>query len=152
MKVLVIQLYLTLYDLMNYSPSGFSVHGILQARILKWVAIPFSRRSSWPRDWTWDSLTVGRFFTVWATWEDQLTPRTDQSGEETGVGLPSGATLVWLQHWSNSLGQLNGRSQEKTAHQMSSMVGRDPALPSPLPRHWHVQSLAGASPKQHDLW
>ena len=43
----------TLCDPMDCSPSGSSVHGILQARILKGVAIPFSRRSSWPRDWTW---------------------------------------------------------------------------------------------------
>ena len=38
---------------MDYSLPGSSVHGILQARMLKWVAIPFSRESSWPRDWTW---------------------------------------------------------------------------------------------------
>ena len=42
-------------------------HGILQARILEWVAIPSSRASSWPSDWTQVSLIVGRFFTVWAT-------------------------------------------------------------------------------------
>ena len=37
---------------MNCSPSGSSVHGIFQAKILEWVAIAFSRGSSWPRDWT----------------------------------------------------------------------------------------------------
>ena len=40
---------------------GSSVHGILQARILEWVAIPFSRRSYWPRDWTQISHIAGRF-------------------------------------------------------------------------------------------
>ena len=40
----------TLCDSMDYSPPGFSVHGILQARILKWIAILFSRGSSLPRD------------------------------------------------------------------------------------------------------
>ena len=44
-------------------------HGILQARILEWVAIPFSRGSSWPRDRTQVSSTVGRFITVWVTRE-----------------------------------------------------------------------------------
>ena len=39
-------------DPIDCSPPGFSVHGILQARILESVAIPFSRESSWPRDWT----------------------------------------------------------------------------------------------------
>ena len=42
---------------------GFSLHGILQARILEWVAIPFSRGSSWPTDWTQVSHVAGRFFT-----------------------------------------------------------------------------------------
>ena len=46
---------------------GFSVHGIFQARILDWVAISFSRGSSWPRDRTWVSRIAGRCFTIWAT-------------------------------------------------------------------------------------
>ena len=41
-----------------------SVHGILQARILEWIAIPFSRGSSWPRDRTQVSCMAGRFFTI----------------------------------------------------------------------------------------
>ena len=45
-KVLVAQSCPTLCDFMDYSPPGSSVHGILQARILEWVAIPFSRGSS----------------------------------------------------------------------------------------------------------
>ena len=44
-----------------------SVHGILQARVLGWVAIPFFKGSSWPRDWTQGSCMAGRFFTIWAT-------------------------------------------------------------------------------------
>ena len=49
---------------MNCNPPGSSVHGILQARILKWVAIPFSRGSSWPSDQTQVSCTAGRFFII----------------------------------------------------------------------------------------
>ena len=45
---------------------GSSVHGILQARILEWVAISFSRGSSQPRDWTLVSCIAGEFFAVWA--------------------------------------------------------------------------------------
>ena len=48
---------------------GSSVHGILQARILKWVAISFSRGSSWPRDRTQVSCIAGRHFNLWATRE-----------------------------------------------------------------------------------
>ena len=52
---------------MNCSLSGSSVHGILQARILEWVSISFSRGSFPPRDWTQVSCIAGRFFTVWTT-------------------------------------------------------------------------------------
>ena len=52
---------------MDCSPSDSSVHGILQARILEWVAIPFSRGSSWSRDQSQVSRIAGRFFTIWAT-------------------------------------------------------------------------------------
>ena len=67
LKVLVAQLCLTLCDPMEGSPSGSSVHGIPQVRILECVAISFSRGSSRPRDWTWVSCIAGRFFTIWAT-------------------------------------------------------------------------------------
>ena len=52
----------TLCDPMDCSLPGSSVHGILQARILEWVAIPISRGSSLPRDQAWVSCIVGRFF------------------------------------------------------------------------------------------
>ena len=48
--------------------------GILQARILEWVSIPFSRGSSQPRDQTWVFCITGRFFTIWATREDHTPP------------------------------------------------------------------------------
>ena len=60
-KLLVTQSGLTLRDPMDHSLPGFSVHGILQARILEWVAIPFSRGSSLPRDRTQVSCTAGGF-------------------------------------------------------------------------------------------
>ena len=69
--MLVSQSCLTLCDPMDCSPPGSSVHGIIQARILQWVAMPFSRRSSEPRDWTPVSSIAGRFFTVLATREAQ---------------------------------------------------------------------------------
>ena len=54
------------------SPPGSSIHErVLQARILEWVAIPFSRRSSPPSDGTQVSCIAGRFFTSWATRETQ---------------------------------------------------------------------------------
>ena len=53
--VIFVQFCLTLCNPMQCSPQGYSVHEILQARILEWVAIPFS---------TWDSCIAGRFFTI----------------------------------------------------------------------------------------
>ena len=64
-KVKVAQSCLTLCNPMDYS-----VHGILQARILEWVAFPFSRWSSKPRDRNQVSRITGRFFTSWATREE----------------------------------------------------------------------------------
>ena len=46
---------------------------ILQPRILEWIAISFSRGSSWPRNWTWVSCIVGRFWTDWAMREAPFT-------------------------------------------------------------------------------
>ena len=69
MKMSVAQSCPTLCDPMDCSPPGSSVHGILQARILEWVAIPFSRGSSWPRNQTWVFHIEGRFFTIWTTRE-----------------------------------------------------------------------------------
>ena len=74
---LVTKSYSTLCDPMDCSPPGyilsrgfpmgFSVHGILQARILEWIAISFSRGSSWSRDRILVSSVADRFFTDWAT-------------------------------------------------------------------------------------
>ena len=57
----------TVYDPMDCSLPGSSVHGIFQERILEWVVISFSRGSSWPRDQTQVSCIAGRFFIDWAT-------------------------------------------------------------------------------------
>ena len=54
---------------MDSSLSASSVHGILQARILEWVAIPFFMESSWRGDQSQVSCAAGRFFTIWATRE-----------------------------------------------------------------------------------
>ena len=63
--VLVTQSFLTLCNPMDCSPPSSSIHGILQARILQWVAISFSRGSSQCRDWTWVSQIAERFFIIW---------------------------------------------------------------------------------------
>ena len=68
-KVLVAQSCPALWDPMDCSPPGSSVHRVLQARILERVVTPVSRGSSRPRDQSQVSCTAGRFFTIWATRE-----------------------------------------------------------------------------------
>ena len=71
---------------------GSSVHGILQARILQRVVIPFSWNSSYPRDWTQIFCITGRFFTIWATRKAQSTPVIphiqDFPHEESATAMP----------------------------------------------------------------
>ena len=57
---------------MDCSPSGSSVHGISQARMLKWITISFSRGPSQLRDRAWVSCITGRFFTIWNTRETPI--------------------------------------------------------------------------------
>ena len=69
MKMLVAPSYLILCNPMDCSSPGSSVHGILQARILEWVGISFSRGSSPPSDQTLVSVIEGRIYTICATRE-----------------------------------------------------------------------------------
>ena len=78
-KVKVTQSSLTLCDPMNYT-----VHRILQARILEWVGFPFFRGSSQPRDQTQISYVAGGFFTSWAT------------GKPKNTGVGSLSLLQWI--------------------------------------------------------
>ena len=83
----------TLCNSMNYTLPGSSVHGIFQVRILELVAISFSRRSSWPREWTRVSHIVDRRFTAWAIKEVK----------NTKVGCYFHLQGVFLIQWWNLL-------------------------------------------------
>ena len=93
---------------MDCNPPGSSVRGILQARILEWVASPFSRGSSWPRNRTHISCTAGGFFTTEPTEKpsDSCTAGSlcSQHSLPKGLGLPVAlrrrgeAARLWAQH------------------------------------------------------
>ena len=83
----VVQSCPTLWDPMDCSLPGSFIHGIFQARILEWVAISFSRRSSQPRDWTWISHIIGRRFTVWATRDVLKDPEMNSIQVDFSLGL-----------------------------------------------------------------
>ena len=72
-----------------YSLPCFSIHGIFQARVLEWVAISFSRGSSWPRDQTRVSHIIGGHFTVWAT-------RESNPPGSLVPGILQARTLEWV--------------------------------------------------------
>ena len=93
-KVLVAQLCPTLCNSMDCSPPGSSVHGISQARILEWVAISFSRESSWPRHQIQVFHIAGRFFTVWAT-KEAHNLRIDKVNTEERWRLSFECRLHW---------------------------------------------------------
>ena len=71
-KLLVIQLCLTLGKPKDCSLPGYFVYGVLQARTLEWIAIPFSKGSSWHRDQTCVCCIASRFFTIWDNREAQI--------------------------------------------------------------------------------
>ena len=97
----VTQLCPTLCSPMDCNPAGSSVHGILQARMLEWVAISFSRGSSPLRDQTWVSHIAGRFFTVSATRDVILVIVRGRAeppimGDKQICSLPRSRELQWM--------------------------------------------------------
>ena len=98
---------------MDWSPPGSSVQGTLQARILEWVAISFSRRSSQPRNQTQVSSIAGRFFSIWATreapkyWSGQPIP---SPGEPPDPGIKLGSPALQEDYL---LAKLLGKPKER---------------------------------------
>ena len=95
---LVTQLCPMLCDPMDCSPPGSSAHGILQARILEWFAISYSKGSSQPKDRTLVSWIAGVFFTVWGTREALLNTGLTLSPftHNTFIAITN---LSWISFW-----------------------------------------------------
>ena len=102
---------------MDCSPPGFSIHGILQARILEWVSILFSQGSSQSRDWTQVSHVAGGFFlfTVWATRGSSYSQASTKI--EQDMMKPRGAlgNHYQLQSWRGKKRKDVSSTREKTA-------------------------------------
>ena len=104
-KVLVAQSCPTLCNPMDYNLPGFSFHGILQARILEWVAIPFCRGSYWPRNQTRVSSTAGGLFTVWTTRETLV--QESSNCHTMHCNKPNISKILSFQHVINSFYEIN---------------------------------------------
>ena len=122
MKVKVTQSGPTLCD-----PKDYIVHGILQARILEWVAFPFSRGSSQPRDRIQVSRIAGRFFTSWATGKPKNTGVASLSLlqeivliQESNQGLLHCRQIVYQLSYKGS--PLTKISQTKKVHMVGYTV------------------------------
>ena len=85
----------TLCDLIDCSLPSSSVHGILQARVLEWVAISFSRGSSQPRDRTWVSCIGGRHFNLYATRDMETSPPSQFPPLGGRVSISNTMSLFW---------------------------------------------------------
>ena len=111
---LVAQSCLTFCNPMGCSPPGSSVHGILQARVLEWVAMPFSRGSSWPRDRTQVFCLAGNFFTVWATREAHSLWPTPLNGyfRQLWQDIQKEAFSYWSPHTLHPMLCRNERPQQ----------------------------------------
>jgi len=84
----------TLCDPMDYSPPGSTVHGILQARILEYIAISFSRGSSRPRNRTQVSRIAGRLFNLWGTRVKKVMTNLDSILKSRDITLPTKVRLI----------------------------------------------------------
>ena len=122
---LVAQSCTTLCNTADCDLPGSSVHGILQARILEWVAISFSRESSRPRDRTWVFCIAGRYFTIWATTE---TPTGGKEGSKSRSKPDS--VSFWSCCWNDQLrlGSAKIRAWTKGLS-VSNFLGHAPSSP-----------------------
>ena len=118
----VTQLCPTLFDPMDCSLTGFSIHGILQARILEWVTISFSRGSSRPRYRTLVSCIGGRRFNLWATREDHDKPRCILNSRD--IALLTKVHLVKAMIFPVVMYGCKSWTIKKAEHQTSMLLNR----------------------------
>ena len=118
----VAQLCLTLCDPMDCNPPGSSVHGILQARILKWVAIPVSMESSWPMGQTRVSCleyTLSNMVThvsVVRLWRKKITKYLINPNLWEKAMAPHSSTLAWKIPWMEEPGGLQSMGLLRVGH------------------------------------
>ena len=91
---------------MDYGPPGSSVHGILQARILEWVAMPSSRGSSQPKDGTQVSCITGIFFATEPSAEPKFNYNNALKKRQIVLGKPVigrvGDHIIYCSNWDTS--------------------------------------------------
>ena len=119
----------------DYSPPGFSVHGILQARILEWVATPFSRGSSQPRGQPRVSYISGRFVSVVVLKQRTVLPSGKLLSLSGDVLVGQSGSAVF--HWP-LVGRAQGFCQSYSSAQSS--------LPPPAPSNPNISDAEAEKP------
>ena len=113
---------------MDCSPSGSSVQGIAQARILEWVAIYFSKGSSQPRDQNWSPALqavfciAGRFFTNWATREGSVFTSYEVNIIIEKAMATHSSTLAWKIPWAEEPGRLQSMGSLRVRHDWATSL------------------------------
>ena len=141
---------LTLCDPMDYSPPGSSVHGILQARTLEWIAISFSRGSSSPRNRTGVSCIAGGFFIAEPTREATPAGPTlsalgvrGHRGQGPALVLPVQAT-VWGKDTPTHSDDLNSHDHRQTHPVLGPQTGWDRCTSHLTSSTWRDKKREGA--------
>ena len=144
---------------MDCSPTRSSVHRILHARRLEWMAIPFSRGSSRHRDWTQVSHIAGRFFTIWAT-REALTTRTWVTNPFGDILLrffyrkhpltllekaiaPHSSTLAWKIPWTEEPAKLQSMGSHRVRQDWSDLAAAAASLFSRNFEFWNILKSSG---------
>ena len=136
-------------------PMNYTVHGILQARILEWVAFPFSRGSSQPRDWTQVSCLAGRSFTSWVTkGADKHPPWTGKTPQHriiwpkmsTGLRNSAPAVAMWPQTAENVIHQSPQLLGSELHHGVCTPSALHTGCPEPMTTHGRVPRVPWRSP------
>ena len=129
-------------------PTTSCVHGIFQARILEWVATPFSRGSSWPRDQTQISCTANRLITIWATREAQISSHKRKISVFIKIKwiLCLHLDYLWLSHICSYIFYAGSETQRKGVIDSRIQLLSNSTVPrTPVP----TQCLSGKSPGTH---
>ena len=150
----LIQSFLTLCDSMDCSPPFCFVYGIFQAGILEWVAISFSRGSSWLRNQTRVSCIAGRFFTNWAIREALIMAAIQKSTRNKcwrGCGEKGTLLHCW---WEWKLVQPQWRTVWRLLKKTGNRTAIQPSNPTAGHTHWGNQNWKRRVPQyssQHCL-
>ena len=146
---------------MHHSPPGSSVRGILQARVLEWIAIPFSRVSFWPRDWTrvfCISCIGRRILYHCTTWEPRKTLKCQRilrkkNKEDSNVFLRKSQMTMKITQYHELSGKCKLKPQwNAKSHTSEWLLSKDNVLYDQNSKNWWGCREVGTLIELEDYW